>query len=128
MGGAARRGLARCGAAIVDATFHRRSERAAFCDRLGDLQAPLLVVECTAPAETLFARARERELQPDRVSDAGVAVVRRQLAGLEPMGSGVTRMELSTEASPGRLVAEVEAFIDRSLWSAGETPVDGGAD
>ena len=72
----------------------------------------------------------ERELRPDRVSDAGVAVVRRQLAELEPMRDGcdAVRMELSTEADPERLVAEVEAFVDRSIWPTGEAPTVGEGD
>jgi aminoglycoside phosphotransferase family enzyme/predicted kinase len=130
MGAAAGRELARNGAAIVDATFHRRRERAAFRDGLGSPQTPVLIVECTAPAETLLARVSERERRPDRVSDAGVAVVRRQLAELEPIRDGcdVVRMELSTEADPERLMAEVEAYVDRSIWPTGEVPTVGGGD
>jgi predicted kinase len=125
MGAAAGRELAHRGAAIVDATFHRRRERAAFRAGLENSQgAPILAVECTAPAEALFARVSERELRPDRVSDAGVAVVQRQLAELEPMSDAcdASRMELSTEAGPERLAAEVEAFVDGSIWPTGNVP------
>jgi predicted kinase len=89
-----------------------------------------LSVECTAPLDVLLARARARELQRDRVSDAGAAVIRRQLAELEPVreGSGVTRMELSTDAAPDRLVTQVEAFIDRSIWPAVATRAAGEPD
>jgi aminoglycoside phosphotransferase family enzyme/predicted kinase len=116
--------LAREGAAIVDATFHRRAERAAFRDGLDDRTARILSVECTAPRDVLLARAGERERQPDRVSDAGVAVVRRQLAELEPPGEScrATRIELSTDAAPERLAARVEAFIDASIWPAAGAP------
>lgn len=121
MGGRARAELARHGAAIVDATFHRRASRAAFRDRLGDRRDRLLLVECTAPADVLLARARRRELQPDRVSDAGAAVIRRQLAELEPVEErwDAARTKLSTEAPVEQLVADVEAFIDRTLWTPG---------
>jgi uncharacterized protein len=112
--------LASNGAAIVDATFHRRAERAAFRDGLGDRRAPILLVECTAPLEALLARARARQLQPDRLSDAGTEVVRRQLAELERVGEscGATRIELATDAAPARLAAELEALIDRSIQPA----------
>lgn len=127
MGRLAGEELTRDGAAIVDATFHRRAERTAFRDGLGNRSAPVLWVECTAPLDVLLPRARERELQRDRVSDAGVAVLRQQLAELEPVGEscGVTRIELSTDAAPDRLVVEVEAFIDRSIWPAVAAPAAG---
>jgi predicted kinase len=130
MGRLAGEELARHGGAIVDATFHRGAERAAFRGGLGDHRASVLSVECTAPLDVLLARARARELQRDRVSDAGAAVIRRQLAELEPVreGSGVTRMELSTDAAPDRLVTQVEAFIDRSIWPAVATRAAGEPD
>lgn len=118
MGRAARDELNRRGAAIVDATFHRRSERAAFDDGLADQPARRLLVECTASPDVLLGRARERELERDRVSDAGAAVARRQLAELEPFAEVPVgaRMRLVTEAPPEGLAAEVEAFVDRSIW------------
>jgi predicted kinase len=124
MGAAAGRELAHRGAAIVDATFHRRRERAAFRAGLDNPGASVMVVECTARVEVLLARVSERELRPDRVSDAGVAVVQRQLAELEPMSDAreVSRMKLSTEAGLERLVAEVESFVDGSIWPTSEVP------
>ena len=43
-------------------------------------------------------------------------------------GCDVVRMELSTEADPERLVAEVEAFVDRSIWPTSEVPTVGEGD
>jgi len=120
MGRAAREELEKRGGAIVDATFHRRSARAAFEDGLAEQSAPRLLVECTAPTEVLLGRARERELERDRVSDAGAAVVERQLDDLAPYAEipASARMPLVTEAPPDRLAAEVEAFVDRSVWAS----------
>lgn len=119
MGRVAREELAKGGAAIVDATFHRHGERAAFEDGLGEPLAPRLLVECTAPPDVLISRARRREHERDRVSDAGAEVVRRQLDDLEafvevPAGE---RMTLVTEAAPDDLIGAVEAFVDRSIWT-----------
>ena len=115
---------------IVDATFHRHDERAAFRGGLGDQHARILFVECRASRVTLLARAHERESMADRVSDADAAVIQRQLAEFEPMRDGcdVVRMELSTEADPERLVADVEAFVDRSIWPTSEVPTVGEGD
>jgi uncharacterized protein len=120
MGRAARKELEVLGGAIVDATFHRRAERTAFRDGLGDISVPLLFVECKASPEVLLARARARELEQDRISDAGPEVLRRQLAEIEPFTDlpAEGRMQLVTEASPDALVAEIEAFVDRSIWRA----------
>jgi predicted kinase len=102
---------------IVDATFHRRSERAAFQDGLADPGAPLLVVECRASTEVLMARARERELDRERTSDASAAIVQRQLAEAEPLDEvpDEARMTLITEAPPEALAAAVEGFVDDRL-------------
>jgi aminoglycoside phosphotransferase family enzyme/predicted kinase len=119
MGRAVREELERGSGAIVDATFHRRSARAAFEDGLAGQSAPRLLVECTAPPEVLLSRAQAREREPDRVSDAGAAVVQRQLDDLEPFAEvpASARLRLVTEAPLDRLAAEVEAFVDRSIWS-----------
>jgi hypothetical protein len=124
MGRAARHELERRGAAIVDATFHRRSERAAFEDGLGGQYSPRLLVECTAPPEVLLSRARAREVERDRVSDAGAAVVQRQLDDSESFAEvrAGARMLLVTEASPDDLIGEVEAFVDRSIWRSAPRP------
>lgn len=61
---------------IVDATFRRKTDRAAFADAFADA-APVLFVECRAPRAVLLERARAREREGGRVSDATVEVVRR---------------------------------------------------
>ena len=55
LGRRAAREIAACGGALVDATFRHRADRDAFADAFGDA-APLLFVECRAPARVL-ARA-----------------------------------------------------------------------
>lgn len=116
LGRAAAEELAGVGGAIVDATFHRRSARAAFLDGLGARAAPLFV-ECRASTEVLLSRVRERDLDPERTSDADATIVRRQLAELEPLVEvpANTRLDLLTDADPDRLAVAVECFVDESL-------------
>jgi uncharacterized protein len=64
--------------AIVDATFRRSRERAAFRDAHGDGR-PVLHVECVAPVALRVARAHAREESGGAASDAGPDVVRRQI-------------------------------------------------
>jgi uncharacterized protein len=64
--------------AIVDATFRSAADRAAFREAR-TASSRLLYVECIAPLGVRLARARAREADPARVSDAGWAVTRLQL-------------------------------------------------
>jgi uncharacterized protein len=137
LGRSARASLESGRGAIVDATFHRRDERAAFVRGLGEAPTPQLFVECQAPPEVLLVRAGRRAAEPERVSDADAAIVERQLAERDPLGDvpPEARAELLTEASPDELAAEVERLIDRSpprlvappndLGSSGGGPVLG---
>ena len=80
----ARRAAEHPGTVILDATFHRRPLRDAFRATLGGAR-PLLFVECAAPVAVLERRIRARERDPDRISDATLDVLRRQLEQREPL-------------------------------------------
>jgi uncharacterized protein len=127
LGLAARAELERSGGVIVDATFHRRDERAAFLGALGERRIPLLFVICRASEEVLLARARAREREPGRVSDADAAIVARQLAEFEPPReiASEERAELVTEATPQELATDLEALVDARIWrpEAGVEPI-----
>jgi aminoglycoside phosphotransferase family enzyme/predicted kinase len=69
---------------IVDATFRRRADRAAFFRALGG-DVPLLVVECRAPLHVLEQRAVARQSEPANVSDADRAVVLAQVAAFDAL-------------------------------------------
>lgn len=114
LGLAAREAFGASGGVIVDATFHRRDERAAFFAALGTDREASFFVECRAPRSVLLERARQRELDPRRVSDADSEVVRKQLAAFEPFDeiAGEARIVLSTELPPGELAVAVERAID----------------
>ena len=121
LGLAARAAWRDSGGAIVDATFHRRDERAAFLAGLGEAHTALMFIECRTSASVLLARARKRQLEPNRVSDADAAVVRRQLAEFEPLEeiTSQARAELITEARPEELATAVEQTVDARVWHEG---------
>jgi aminoglycoside phosphotransferase family enzyme/predicted kinase len=112
---AAKETIAR-GGALVDATFRHRADRDAFGEAFGDA-APLLFVECRAPARVLAERAAQRDRQPARVSDASLSVVMRESSAWEPLD------ELAPEAhvtlrSDRPVEAELEdlrALLDRRI-------------
>jgi predicted kinase len=70
--------------AIVDATFRHLSDRIAFVSAF-DSAAPLVFVECQAPRTVLLQRARGREHEPIRVSDADLRVVMHEAQTWEPL-------------------------------------------
>ena len=72
------------GGALVDATFRRRADREAFARGFAG-SAPVLFVECHAPARVLAERAARRERETDRISDATLPVVVRESARWEPL-------------------------------------------
>ena len=100
------------GGALVDATFRHRADRDAFRNA-----APLLFVECRAPARVLAERAAQRDRKPGRVSDASLSVVMRESSTWEPLD------ELPAEAhvtlrSDRRVEAQLEdlrALLDRRI-------------
>ncbi|HKW39335.1 MAG TPA: AAA family ATPase [Burkholderiales bacterium] len=105
--------------AIVDAAFLRRSERDAFRALARELGAPFLIVSCEAPEDVLRERVLRREAALSDASEAGVAVLERQLASHEPLSGsevgGAVRIETArgeaaiAEAIPeiaGRLAAQ----------------------
>jgi aminoglycoside phosphotransferase family enzyme/predicted kinase len=104
------------GGVIVDATFRSRPDRESFRAELGD-RVPVLVVEFWAPVRTLEARARARAGDPDGVSDAGLDVVRRQLATREPLDELDARdhLPLRSDRPPDELVALIADALDRRL-------------
>lgn len=75
-------------AAIVDATFLRRAER----ERMRQLAArrgvPFVILALDAPREVLRSRVQAREQEARDASEAGVAVLERQLAAIEPLAAG----------------------------------------
>jgi uncharacterized protein len=106
LGRRAARATAACGGALVDATFRHRADRETFADAFGKA-APLLFVECRAPARVLAQRAAQRDHQPRRVSDASLPIVLRESSAWEPLD------ELAPEAHvPLRSDRPVEAQLD----------------
>jgi predicted kinase len=104
------------GGVIVDATFRRRVDRDAFRSQMRP-DVPMLVVECQAPQAVLEARARARSADPGAVSDAGVAVVRRQREDADPLDEVPPRvhLRLRSERPPPELVAAIADALDRRL-------------
>jgi uncharacterized protein len=108
------------GGVILDATFRRRRDRDAFAEGFAGA-APLLFVECLAPAELLVERARARERDPGRVSDATVEVVMRERHGWEPLDelAALDHVALRTDRCVESVISDLEALLDERLLVRG---------
>jgi aminoglycoside phosphotransferase family enzyme/predicted kinase len=70
---------------IIDATFHRREDRALFYDLSVELGVAACVVQCEAPPEMLRARVQARRQRGDDPSDADLSVLHWQESHCEPI-------------------------------------------
>lgn len=86
--------------AIVDATFLKAEQRAAFRGLADELGVPFAIVDCDAPVETLRERILARQSAEDNVSDAGLAVLDAQLATAQPLDDDEARFAIRVR--PGR--------------------------
>jgi aminoglycoside phosphotransferase family enzyme/predicted kinase len=108
------------GVVLVDATFRRATERAAFAEAFSGPREAVRFVMCTAPDDVLDARTIAREADPERVSDAGAEVARAQRREWEPLDEipAHRRFALDTDQPLAAQVACVEARLDH-----GSTPL-----
>ena len=85
--------------AIVDAAFLRSAERRSFEALATELRVPFSILDCSATPATLRHRVTEREAAGADASEAGLAVLERQLATHEPLDADERRaaIEVSTE-------------------------------
>ena len=116
LGRRAAREASGCGGALVDATFRHRADRDSFADAFADA-APLLFVECRAPARVLAQRAAQRDIRPGRVSDASLSVVLRESSSWEPLDelAPEAHVTLRTDRPVEAQLDDLRALLDRRI-------------
>jgi len=100
-------------AAIVDATFLRRSDRERFRDIAEAARAPFVIVACAAPEAILRARVASRQASGADPSDADLAVLASQLATQEPLSAQETRASIACDTSGALPDGWLAAFLER---------------
>jgi len=113
------------GGVLVDGTFRRHVDRAAFMRAFAHA-APLLFVECSAPASVLVSRVRARELQPQATSDATLEVVLAQTGTWEDLQEvdAEAHLALRSDRPVQRLLGDLLAMLDRRLGLRPPHPAD----
>jgi aminoglycoside phosphotransferase family enzyme/predicted kinase len=116
LGRRAARRVAAAGGAIVDATFRHRADRGAFAAAFAGV-APLLFIECRAPAAVLAQRASRRDRDPARVTDADLRVVTREASSWEPLDEVAphAHVTLRTDRRVETIVADVLGLLDQRI-------------
>lgn len=89
--------------AVVDAAFLAREEREHFRRAAAQAGAACVIAHCTASQATLRQRVAAREARADDASEAGVAVLERQLASAQPLApdEAAIAIALDTETAAG---------------------------
>jgi predicted kinase len=106
------------GGAIVDATFRRRRERAAFREGHGATRR-VLHVECVAPVALRIARADARQRSGGSASDAGPEVVRRQTMDAFDEVAPHAHVAVRGDGPVELALAAIADALDRVLFIAG---------
>jgi aminoglycoside phosphotransferase family enzyme/predicted kinase len=103
---------ARC-TVIVDAAFLKRTQRDRFAELARGAGASFVIASCSAPAATLHARVALREREGSDASEAGLAVLERQLAAAEPLTREEVAQALLIDAKHGAGAPEAAALARR---------------
>ena len=104
------------GGVVVDATFRRAADRAAFASTYSAEAEPVFV-ECVAPEAVIATRASERRGQASE-SDADAAIALRHYAAFEPLDEVPAGRHLlfRTDRPPDELAAVAERALLADDW------------
>ena len=108
------------GGVIVDAAFGRRADRDAFAAAFAGA-APLLFVECCAPAAVLVRRAARSRGELGEISGPGPGDLTRERASWEPLDEVAPRAHLTlrTDRRIEDLTADLLGLLDLRLGRRG---------
>jgi hypothetical protein len=98
--------------AVVDATFRRRSHRAAFSEAFG---GAAVFVECRAPRSVVEQRAKAREDDSARVSDATAGIAAAQATEFDPLDEvpAARHLLMRSDRPLEQIVLDLETALDR---------------
>lgn len=99
---------------VIDATCLNRSHRATLRSALGGRSRRVWFVRCEAPTDVLRQRIERRTREPDRVSDATVDVLEKQLAAVEPLDEVPADrvLPLRTDMPVDQVLDRLSAMLD----------------
>jgi aminoglycoside phosphotransferase family enzyme/predicted kinase len=96
---------------IIDAAFLRRQERTAFEQVAKAAAARFAILDCTAEESVLRSRVAAREAARRDASEAGIAVLEKQLASHEPLDAAERRLAVAVATEHGCDLRELAAKL-----------------
>jgi len=96
--------------AIVDATFLKRRERAAFHELAQELSVPFVILDVTAPESRLRERVRQRLQHGRDASEADTAVLENQLRNSESLDDRELNVTIGVDTEQAE---NVQALVQR---------------
>jgi predicted kinase len=104
---------------LVDAAFLRRADRDAFRALARELRVPFAIASCEAPEAILRDRVSARERAGADASEAGLAVLDRQIASQQPLAQEELAVTVRIDTARGeQAVREAARELDGRLQSA----------
>jgi len=105
--------------AVVDAAFLEREQRTRLRRAAGRAGAGCVIAHCAAPEATLRRRVAERAARADDASEAGIAVLERQLASAQPLAPDEEAIAVTLDtATEDGMQRGVEAIVARLATEA----------
>ncbi|MCM2328846.1 MAG: AAA family ATPase [Lysobacter sp.] len=102
--------------AIVDAAFLKRAWREMFREFARVRGVPFVLVACAAPEEVLRERVARREREGHDASEAGLAILERQFASIEPLATDELDSALIADSQRlGDDIGEILDSVERRL-------------
>ena len=98
---------------IIDATFLQQATRRIFIDLARDLDIPLVILECTAPAAILAQRVLDRSEAGHDASEAGIEVMQQQLRDVEAFTAAERELVLNIDTQKPFEGKRVDLFIQQ---------------
>jgi aminoglycoside phosphotransferase family enzyme/predicted kinase len=98
--------------AVVDATFLEADRRRQFADLAGQLAVPFVIIDCDAPETVLRQRVAQRHSAAIDASEAGLAVLARQLQSREPLSAAEQALALAVRPDQPFEPAALEQRLD----------------
>ncbi|WP_127477041.1 AAA family ATPase [Sulfurivermis fontis] len=100
---------------LIDATFLRRAQRVLFRQLAERLGLPFLIVEFHASEAELRRRIEQRSARGKDASEAGLAVLERQIASQEPLGEDerlrAIRVDTGQNDADTQMLAQVMRYL-----------------
>jgi aminoglycoside phosphotransferase family enzyme/predicted kinase len=103
---------------LVDATFLARGERERLLRLAGRRGVPCRLLDLRAPGEVLRRRVSAREAAGRDPSEAGVAVLERQLAAADPLTDAERRVALAVDGGDDGAAAELVRRLGGELGAS----------